>query len=187
MTSLRIMVVILILTAALLLAGCVGREGDGKTMGNVPSTLIITPIPPLKQIESPIVMQEGYYWIKIDPIGDKVVGENFTITSTTNISAGEEILVQVYSGKHFNGPKMQTWEFYGASGTVKVVQGSNGINTILFDVNSSTLYKSSPLEPDEYIVSEDAIRQDASTGILFNVNPRPVHHPGIWDLWPDGE
>jgi hypothetical protein len=182
------MVVIFILTAGLALAaGCVGQVGEGKNIGNVPSTVFITSIPIPVQIESPIVRQKGYYWIKIDPIGDKVVGENFTITSTTNISAGEEILVQVYSGTHFNGPKMQTWEFYGASGTVSVIQGSNGINTILFVVNSSTLYKSSPLEPDEYIVSEDAIRQDASTGILFNVNPHPVHHPGIWDLWPDSE
>jgi len=177
---------VLTIVAILLLAGCVGQDMEGKTMGNVPSTLIITPIPTLRQIESPLVSREGY-WIRIDPISDKVVGENFTIISTTNVSAGEEILVQEYSAKHFNGPKMQTWEFYGASGTVKVIQGSNGINTILFVVNSSTLYKSSPLEPDEYIVSEDAIRQGASTGTLFNVNPRPVHHPGIWDLWPDGE
>jgi hypothetical protein len=188
MTALRSMFVILIITAGLVLAaGCMGQNWDGKTLGNVPSPVFITPIPTLMQIESSVVPQESYYWIKIDPIGDKVVGETFTITSTTNVSTGEEILVQVYPANHFNGPKMQTWEFYGASGTVKVIQGSNGINTILFVVNSSTLYKTSPLEPGEYIVSEDAIRQDASTGILFNVNPRPVHHPGIWDLWPDSE
>ena len=34
------------------------------------------------------------------------MGEVFTITATTNLSAGAEILVQVYSAKHFNGPKL---------------------------------------------------------------------------------
>jgi hypothetical protein len=104
------------------------------------------------------------------------VGDIFTITSTTNLSAGEEILVQVYSATHSNGPKMQTWEFYGASGTVKVIQGSNGINTILFVVNSSTLYNSSPLKPDEYAVTEDAIIQPVTGTALFQVLPTSVSY-----------
>lgn len=171
-----IVVVIIILVMVLLSAGCMGEAGDGKSAGNVNSPVQTTQsIPTPTQIEPPQVPQEGY-WIKIDPISDKQVGDSFTITSTTNLSAGEEILVQVYSGTHFNGPKMQTWEFYGASGTVKVIQGSNGINTILFVVNSSTLYNSSPLKPDEYIVTEDAVEQAATGTALLNVFPAPVSY-----------
>jgi hypothetical protein len=184
MISHRITVVILIVTAMLLVAGCVGHTGNGKNRGNVPSTVVITSLSPTPIQTEPLqISPEGYYWIKIDHISDKYVDESFTITSTTNLSAGEEILVQVYSGTHFNGPKMQTWKFYGATGTVRVIQGINGSNTISFVIDSTTLYDSSPLEPDEYIVTEDALRQEASGSALFNVNPRPVRHPGIWDLW----
>ena len=134
-------------------------------MGNVPSTVFITSIPTPMQIESPIVPQEGYYWIKIDPIGDKHVGDIFTVTSTTNLSAGEEILVQVYKSTFSPGIQRKS---YGTSGTVRVVQGSSGINTISFVVNTSEF------KPDEYIVTEDAIIQPATGTALFHVLPAPV-------------
>jgi hypothetical protein len=166
-------VLILGLLVVLLTAGCVGHVGDGKSAGNVPSTVLITSsIPAPTQIETYQVPQEGY-WINIDPISDKYTGEVFTITSTTNLSVGTEVLVQVYSGTHFNGPKIQTWEFYGATGTVKVIQGNRGINSISFVVNSSTLSNSTPLQPDEYIVTEDAIIEPVTGTVLFNVLPAP--------------
>ena len=166
MTSLRtIFALTLFIIAVVLSVGCMGQTGDGKSAGNiishVPSTASIpipTPIDPYK------VSQEGY-WIKVDPISDKLVGDIFTVTSTTNVSAGEEILVQVYSSTFFPGGQR---EFYGTFGTVEVNQGINGINTISFVVNTSEL------KPDEYIVTNDAIRQDASSGVLFNVLPDPA-------------
>jgi hypothetical protein len=177
MTSLRTMFIIVIASAVLVLAaGCMGQAETGKSDRNATSPVPTTPsISTITEIEPPQTSQEGY-WIKIDPIGDKQVGDIFTITSTTNLSAGEEILVQVYSATHFNGPKIQTWEFYGASSTVKVIQGSNGINTISFVVNSSTLYNSSPLQPDEYIVTEDAIIQPVTGTALFQVLPASVSY-----------
>ena len=186
MTSLRIIDVVLIVMVSVLLgSGCTGTTGDGSNVSHVPSLILTSPsIPTPTQIESPQVPQEGY-WIRIDPISDKYAGDIFTITATTNLSAGEEILVQVYSPTHFNGPKMQTREFYGATGTVIVIPGINGINTISFVVNSSTLYNSSPLKPDLYAVTADAVIQPVTGITLFNVNPRPVHHLGIWDLWSE--
>jgi hypothetical protein len=174
MASLQTMVVLmLIIVAMLLAAGCVGQAENGKIAGNITLPVPITSsIPTPIQIEPSQVPQEGY-WINIDPISDKYTGEVFTITSTTNLSVGTEVLVQVYSGKHFNGPKMQTWEFYGATGSVKVIQGNRGINTISFVVNSSTLYNSTPLQPDEYIVTEDAILEPVTGTVLFNVLPAP--------------
>jgi hypothetical protein len=168
MTSLRTIFVILIVTLGLVLAaGCMGMAGDEKNIGNVPSTVLITSsIPAPAQIQTYQVPPDGY-WIQIDPIGDKYVGESFTITSTTNLSAGEEILVQVYSSTFFPGPKMQTREFSGATGAVTVIQGRSGINKISFVVNTSEF------KPDEYVVSEDAIRQDANSVVVFNVLPSP--------------
>jgi hypothetical protein len=170
MISHRTMVVILIVIAMLLEAGCVEHIGNGKNMGNVPSTVFVTSLSLTPVQTEPLQVSQDNYWINIDPISDKYVGENFTVTSTTNLSAGEEILYQVYSGTHIHGPKIRTWEFYGATGTVRVIQGINGKNnTISFDVNLTTLYNSSPLEPDEYVITENAIVRDGAGTALFHV------------------
>ena len=150
-----------------LLAGCLGQVGDGKSSGNVPSTIFITSLIPIPtQIDPPRVPQEGF-WIKIDPVSDKQVGDIFTVTSTTNVSAGEEILVQVYSSTFFPGGQRN---FYGATATVKVSKGTGGINTISFVVDSSTLYNSSLLKPDEYIVTKDAVIQPVTGTALLHLS-----------------
>jgi hypothetical protein len=177
MTSLPIIFVILIVTAGLVLAGCVGQAENGKITGNVPTTVLITSsIPAPTHIEPSQVPQEDY-WIKINPIGDKHVGDIFTITSTTNLTVGRDILVQVYSSNFHPGIKMQTREFSGATGTVRVIQGMKGINTISFAVDSSTLYSSSPLKPDKYIVTEVSVIQPVIGTAFFNVLPAPEGTP----------
>jgi len=101
--------------------------------------------------------------ITIDTIGDKHVGDKFTITAKTNLAVDDEILVQVYSSSFKPTMKSQSGEFSGASGTVKVTKGDSGYNKISFDVDSSTF------KPDEYIVTEDAVLQEATGTALFNV------------------
>ncbi len=101
--------------------------------------------------------------IRIDPIGDKHVGDKFTITAQTNLAVDDEVLVQVYSSSFKPTQKSQSGEFSGATGTVKVTKGDSGMNKISFDVDSSTF------KPDEYIVTEDAVLQTATGTALFNV------------------
>ena len=101
--------------------------------------------------------------IRIDPIGDKHVGDKFTITAQTNLAVDDEILVQVYSSSFKPTVKSQSGEFSGATGTVKVTKGDSGMNKISFDVDSSTF------KPDEYIVTEGAVIQEATGTALFNV------------------
>ncbi|PKL69770.1 MAG: PGF-CTERM sorting domain-containing protein [Methanomicrobiales archaeon HGW-Methanomicrobiales-1] len=101
--------------------------------------------------------------IRIDPVGDKHVGDKFTITAATNLAVDDEILVQVYSSSFKPTQKSQSGEFSGATGTVKVAKGDSGMNKISFDVDSSTF------KPDEYIVTADAILQTATGTALFNV------------------
>jgi PGF-CTERM protein len=102
--------------------------------------------------------------IRIDPIGDKHVGDKFTITAQTNLAVDDEILVQVYSSSFKPTQKSQSGEFSGATGTVKVTKGDSGYNKISFDVDSSTF------KPDEYIVTEAGVIQTTATGTaLFNV------------------
>ncbi len=101
--------------------------------------------------------------IRIDPIGDKRVGDKFTITAQTNLAVDDEILAQVYSSSFRPTQKSQSGEFSGATGTVKVTKGDAGMNKISFDVDSSTF------KPDEYIVQESAVIQTATGTALFNV------------------
>jgi trimeric autotransporter adhesin len=101
--------------------------------------------------------------IRVDPIGDKHVGDKFTITAQTNLAVDDEILVQVYSSSFKPTQKSQSGEFSGATGTVKVTKGDAGMNKISFDVDSSTF------KPDEYIVTESAVIQTATGTALFNV------------------
>jgi hypothetical protein len=129
----------LMIVVVLLAAGCMGQAETRKSDTNVTSPVSTTPpISTTTEIEPPQISQEGY-WIKIDPISDKYTNEIFSISSTTNLSAGEEILVQVYSSTFHTGPKFPINEFYGATGTVRVIQGMNGINITLFVVNTSEL------------------------------------------------
>jgi PGF-CTERM protein len=107
--------------------------------------------------------------IRIDSIGDKHVGDKFTITAQTNLAVDDEVLVQVYSSSFKPTDKSQSGEFSGATGTVKVTKGDNGMNKISFDIDSSTF------KPDEYIVTAQAVIQDNAVGTaLFNVLETPV-------------
>jgi PGF-CTERM protein len=111
--------------------------------------------------------------ITIVPIGDKHVGDKFTIKAATNLAVDDEVLVQVYSSSFQPTQKSQSGEFSGATGTVKVVAGDGGLNAISFDVDASTF------KPDEYIVTADAVIQDATGTALFNVleGPAPTAVP----------
>jgi trimeric autotransporter adhesin len=101
--------------------------------------------------------------ITIIPIGDKRVGDKFTISALTNLAVDDEILVEVYSSSFKPTQKSQSGEFSGATGTVKVQKGETGMNAIKFEVDASTF------KPDEYIVTENAVIQEATGTALFNV------------------
>jgi PGF-CTERM protein len=109
--------------------------------------------------------------ITIVPIGDKYVGDKFTIRGFTNLAVDDEILMQVYSSSFKPTQKSQSGEFSGATGTIKVVKGETGLNAISFDVDASTF------KPDEYIVTADAVIQDATGTALFNVLEGPAPTP----------
>jgi len=101
--------------------------------------------------------------IRIDAIGDRHVGDKFTITAQTNLAVDDEVLFEVYSSSFKPTQKSQSGEFSGATGTVKVTKGDTGMNKLSFDVDASTF------KPDEYIVSASAVIQDVTGTALFNV------------------
>jgi PGF-CTERM protein len=101
--------------------------------------------------------------ITIDTIGDRHVGDKFTITATTNLAVDDEVLFEVYSSSFQPTQKSQSGEFSGATGTVKVTKGDSGLNKLSFDVDASTF------KPDEYLVKASAVLQEATGTSLFNV------------------
>jgi len=101
--------------------------------------------------------------INIDTIGDRHVGDKFTITAKTNLAVDDEVLFEVYSSSFKPTQKSQSGEFSGATGTVKVTKGDTGMNQLAFDVDASTF------KPDEYIVTASAVIQSVTGTALFNV------------------
>jgi len=101
--------------------------------------------------------------ITILPVGEKQVGDKFTISGTTNLAVDDEILVEVVSSSFKPTEKTQSGEFSGATGTVKVVKGTDGFNKWSFPVDASTF------KPDEYICQASGITVNAQSSVLFNV------------------
>lgn len=102
-------------------------------------------------------------WIRIDSIGDKAVGEKFTITGTTNLAVGDELNVDIQSVAFGATKKTESSGFSGRSGTVKVVEGTD-TNKWSYEVDA-TNYK-----PDQYQVKVEGIDvSDASTSTTFNI------------------
>ncbi|MCK9579318.1 MAG: DUF4349 domain-containing protein [Methanoregula sp.] len=94
----------------------------------------------------------GYY-ITIDPIGDRYIGEKVTITGRTNLPEGADMLVQVYSSSFKPTQKSQGGEFSGTSGTIRASDFTVGVAAL------------TPLKKDAGVVGTDTkiIRTGAVT------------------------
>ena len=103
--------------------------------------------------------------ITIDVISDKHIGDKFTITALTNLAADDEVLFEVYSlsNKMKLDQKIFHGEFPGVTSTVKVLRGDSDLNKLVFDVDTSIL------PPEKYIVIANAVNQNATNTILFNI------------------
>ena len=99
----------------------------------------------------------------IDPIGDHYTGDKFTISGSTNLAAGDDLMVEVVSSSFKPTQKSEGSEFSGASGAIKVVPGSGGYNRWSFDVDATAF------KPDEYIVKVSGITQDVTGSTYFNI------------------
>jgi hypothetical protein len=102
----------------------VNRDPEGQAISSRPAT-------------------PGYY-ITINPIGDRYVGEKFTITGRTNLPEGAEMLMQVYSSSFKPTQKSQSGEFSGTTGTVRASDSSPAVAAL------------SPLKIDTGVLGTDA-------------------------------
>ena len=116
--------------------------------------------------------------ITINPITDKHVGDKFNITGKTNLAVDDEILMEVYSSSFKPTQKVQSGEFSGATGSIKVVKGEAGMNTFSFEIDASTF------KVDEYIVVAQSIVQGATGTALFNVVEGASTNPVVTPVAP---
>jgi hypothetical protein len=98
----------------------------------------------------------------IDPIGNVTVGENITISGTTNLAPGDQLLVTVSPVAFGPTNKTERVGVTGVSGTVTVQKGEPA-NTWSFEVDTSQL------EPGEYTVTVDWIEGEATATSTLNV------------------
>jgi len=109
-------------------------------------------------------------WIRIDPIGDQSAGSTFTITGTTNLAAGGELIVEVTSAAFQPGAAGETSGFSSDAGTVTIQQGETA-NTWSFEVDGTTF------RPDQYTVTVESIETQTSTSTTFNIVEGPAPTP----------
>ena len=115
-------------------------------------------------------------FISVDPVSDKNVGDQFTITGTTNLPAGTEMLAEVYPVSFEDQNGDGSGEFTGAAGTITIAGSTGSSNTWAFPVDSSTF------KPTEYLVTISLLKGDSSKGDyvkgdLFGTT-RFTLHPG---------
>ena len=141
-------------------------EGTGSLQGSDAATALVN------AMDSPDI-DDTYYkltfmieepWIQIDAIGDKYVSETFSITGTTNLAVGDNLIVEVISSSFNTTEKTQSSAFYGAGGTVLVTAGDkNGVNAWEFAVGQHTFTH------DEYIVTVEGVEIAQTATQTFNV------------------
>ena len=103
-----------------------------------------------------------YPWIRVNSIGEHYVGEQFTISGTTNLPVNEILIVDIVSSSFSPTKEVQSGEFTGQSETVKIVKGDTS-NKWSMDVDASTL------KPDEYVVNVEAIITDSTATTSFDL------------------
>ncbi len=97
-------------------------------------------------------------------LGQYPTGSTVMINGTTNLAAGDHLVVDVYSSSFGPTPKAGNATFYGASGIVTVRQGP-GTNTWSFPVNTAGW------PPDTYIVTVSGIEVETTASTTFALVP----------------
>ncbi|WP_292522084.1 hypothetical protein [Methanoculleus sp.] len=99
----------------------------------------------------------------INEISDVSAGELLTISGTTNIAAGDRLLVTVAAIGFEPTNASAPGGVEGTSGTVIIQEGNATANTWSFEVDTTGF------EPGEYLVAVEWVEGEATTSTTFNV------------------
>ena len=86
------------------------------------------------------LISNGTYWISWDPIGDHIIGDQFYINGTTNLSVGTEIYYNFLAPSGGCRTKICTGKSPGTDGDIFITPGTTpGINTFSLLINTTDL------------------------------------------------
>ncbi|WP_048130613.1 hypothetical protein [Methanolacinia petrolearia] len=104
-----------------------------------------------------------YPWIRVDMTGghEHYVGEQFTISGTTNLPIGYSLIFETMSMSYSPGAS-NAGEYSGQSEILKVVKG-DPYNKWSVDIDTSTF------EPDEYIVNVESVETTSTATTSFDL------------------
>ncbi|MCU0631067.1 MAG: DUF3821 domain-containing protein [Methanoregulaceae archaeon] len=112
--------------------------------------------------------------ITVLPVDEKQVGDLFPVAGTTNLAAGDQVLVEIISSSFKPTTKIQEGEFYGVSGIATVLKGTDERNRWSFPVSTAKF------RPDDYIVQVSGVTVNAQASTLFTLVPyNPATHRTI--------
>jgi len=148
-------------------------QGEGSLLGPDAADALVQALnnPGIDDIYAKLQFLVEVPMITILPVDGKQVSDNFTLAGTTNLAAGDKVLVEVISSSFGPAAKTESGEFSGTSGTVTVRKVADGLNRWSFPVNTA------PFTPDEYLVQVSGITVDAQASTRFSVAPfNPATH-----------
>ncbi|MDO9326696.1 MAG: hypothetical protein Q7T80_17230 [Methanoregula sp.] len=168
-------ILVLVMVAVLLVAGCAEQSE----------------VTPEITENNRLQTGNGTFWIKIDPISSREMGDRFSITGDTNLPAGEEVVCEISSP-----PAEYTLKNARAAPTViHVTGGADGLNHTLLYIDSAKLV------PDDYLqgsrddtirlsLVERAVRGDARDELPivlekkpYNISLDPVADKHVGDIF----
>ena len=140
-------------------------QGEGSLQGSDAADALVNALnnPGIDDIYATLQFLVEVPQITIQAVGEKQVGDKFTLTGTTNLAIDDTILVEVISSSFKPTTKTESGEFSGVSGTVTVRKGIDGLNRWSFPIDAAAF------RPDEYIVSVSGITVDAQASTRFSV------------------
>ena len=110
-------------------------------------------------------------WIEINNPGDQRAGSTFTISGTTNLQAGDQILIEIFSSGPIDKIYPYTNSYYSQS-SITVSPGDGTDNTWFIDVDATNI------KPDEYTIRASGIEAD----VTFTTNFNLVSGPPVTDV-----
>jgi len=141
--------------------------GVGSLQGSDAANALIKSIedPNIDDMYTKATFNIGNPIITIDKIGDKYIGDRFSITGQTNLNIDTKLTIDIISSTFKPTNKSESGEFSGASITTQVTNDDNssGYNTYVATLDTSTF------KPDEYIITVSAIGNDVTSTTTFIV------------------
>ena len=172
-----ICLVLLIMIATIALAGCTDsaqvqqspvtptgtQQIEKTTMHTTATTKTVTVAAPQKTAQPVSTPVSSTGVIKIDSIGDKKTGDTFTLTGTTSLPTGTNIIWQILPDTGTPPTGINGDSMISVGGNYQVTKGDGTSNRIALAVDLGRLV------PGKYVAIVGKMKGDETSGIVFEI------------------